>query len=294
MYSTTKLIAHMKQKGIKFNITSENDARVMLEQKNYYFKLTSYRKNFPKIDNQYQNLDFAYLTDLASIDMQLREYLLDLSLDIEHGIKVKLMSLISNDPSEDGYSIVQDFKAKNGQSYEKTINYLKKNRYLHDLYEKHHAEPSIWVFFEVMTFGTLSIFVDFYLKRSHKKAVKRIHNYLKFTKNIRNACAHNNPLLVNLFSEREFLRHPSAPVSTASKEIGISSQYLNDLKVNDLVSLFYLHQTIQSPALGNHRVRQGKRLINRFHRHSDWYADNVNITTFIKILTVLVDYIDCN
>ncbi|NLR17482.1 Abi family protein [Lactobacillus sp. LC28-10] len=294
MYSTTMLIAHMKQKGIKFNIASEDDARLMLEQKNYYFKLTSYRKNFPKIDDQYQNLDFAYLTDLASIDMQLREYLLNLSLDIEHGIKVKLMSLISNDPSEDGYSIVQDFKAANEQSYQKTISYLKKNRYLHDLYEKHHAEPSIWVFFEVMTLGTLSMFVDFYVKRSPVKAVKRIHKFLKFTKNIRNACAHNNPLLVNLFSEREFLRQPSAPVKSASNTIGISSQYLNDLKVNDLVSLFYLHQTLQSPALGKHRVHQGKRLINRFHRHSDWYADNVNITTFIKILTVLVDYIDCN
>ncbi len=61
----------------------------MLDNVNYYFKLASYRVNFPKnYDKKYINLDFAYLTDLASIDMQLRDYLLDLSLDIEHGIKV--------------------------------------------------------------------------------------------------------------------------------------------------------------------------------------------------------------
>lgn len=294
MYSTNQLIEYMKKKGIKFELASENDAYLMLEQKNYYFKLTSYRKNFLKLNGQYQNLDFAYLTDIASIDMQLREYLMDLSLDIEHGIKVKLMSLIANDPKEDGYTIVQDFRAMNCIGYDKTIAFLKRNRYLHDLYEKHYEKPAVWVFFEVMTFGTLSMFVDFYLKRTSIKAVKRIRNYLKFTKNIRNACAHSNPILVNLFSEYEFLRRPTAAVRTAAYEIGISAHDLNDLKINDLVSLFYLHQMIQSTELGNHRVRQGQRLIKRFSRHADWYADNISLTRFIKILGVLVDYLDRN
>ena len=87
MLSSSRLVEHMQEKGIKFEITNPKDARYMLDNINYYFKLASYRVNFPKDENgKYINLDFAYLTDLASIDMQLRDYLLDLSLDIKHGM----------------------------------------------------------------------------------------------------------------------------------------------------------------------------------------------------------------
>lgn len=99
MLNSAQLVKHMQEKGIKFEITSPKDARYMLDNINYYFKLASYRVNFPKDSNgKYINLDFAYLTDLASIDMQLRDYLLDLSLDIEHGIKVILLHQIANGP----------------------------------------------------------------------------------------------------------------------------------------------------------------------------------------------------
>ena len=85
MLTTNQLIAHMKNKGITFNECTEKDAYHMLTQINYYFKLAFYRTNFVKDTNhKYVNLDFTYLTDLASIDMQLRDYLMDLSLDIEH------------------------------------------------------------------------------------------------------------------------------------------------------------------------------------------------------------------
>src|SRR5699024_6372912 len=179
MMSTNELINHMKSKGITFNFISENEASKTLNKVNYYFKVTSYRSNFPKNEsNKYENLDFAYLVDLASIDMQLREYLFDLSIDIEHGIKVLLLNLISNDVNEDGYSIVEDFKINYPNQYQRTLKYLEKNKYLHDMYKKHHNNISIWVFLEVMTFGTLSIFVDFYLKRKNTRSVRQIHNYL--------------------------------------------------------------------------------------------------------------------
>lgn len=286
-------IDHMSAKGINFDVINETDAKIMLSKVNYYFKVTSYRSNFVKnSDNKYQNLDFAYLTDLASIDMQLRDYLLDLSLDIEHGIKVVILELITNDANEDGYSIVQDFKNAHEGQYTQTLDYLKRNKYLKDMYDKHHDNLSVWTFLEVMTFGTLSMFVDFYLDRTGTRKVRRIHNYLKYSKNIRNACAHSNPLLVNLFSGREFLRRPSAPVQTAANKIGIQNNYLQDIKINDLVSLFYLHRDMQSIQMSSHRCRQGKRLITRFHRHEEWYADNVQLNTFFSILDKLIDYLN--
>lgn len=127
MMTTNELIDHMKSKGITFNISSESEAHEMLTKINYYFKLTSYRSSFAKDENgKYQNLDFAYLTDLASIDMQLRDYLFDLSLDIEHGIKVILNNLISNTPEEDGYQIVQDFENFTQINIIKLYNIFKK------------------------------------------------------------------------------------------------------------------------------------------------------------------------
>lgn len=51
--------------------------------------------------------------------------------------------------------------------------------------------------------------------------------------------------------------------------MGVSNGYLQDLKVNDLISLFYLHKIIESKKMSEHRIRQGKRLIKRFHRHKE-------------------------
>lgn len=48
LLNTDELIAHMKQKGIKFDIISEQDAADFLSGNNYYMKLASYRTNYSK------------------------------------------------------------------------------------------------------------------------------------------------------------------------------------------------------------------------------------------------------
>src|SRR5699024_6092128 len=83
-------IDYLKLKGITFNQTSEDEAKKYLSGNSYYYKVTAYRKNFPKNrENKYQNVDFSTLKDLATIDMHLRYLLIKLSLDIEHAIKTK-------------------------------------------------------------------------------------------------------------------------------------------------------------------------------------------------------------
>ena len=68
LLSVDDLINHMKNKGIKFNIISEDEAKEFLNNNNYYFKLEAYRSLNPKIYYtkskkiwKYQNLEFEYL-----------------------------------------------------------------------------------------------------------------------------------------------------------------------------------------------------------------------------------------
>ena len=73
LLNTDEMIDHMKEKGIKFNIISEDEAKKFLKESNYYMKLASYRTNYSKYgDNskkkgQYINLEFAYLKELSTI-----------------------------------------------------------------------------------------------------------------------------------------------------------------------------------------------------------------------------------
>lgn len=104
-------IKHLLDKGIEFKYFKLNDARTYLEDENNLFKLSSYRKNFPKSDKtkKYVNLDFAHLVDLAVIDTRLRMIIIEMSLNIEHFAKVKLLKCITKDANEDGYSIVTGY-----------------------------------------------------------------------------------------------------------------------------------------------------------------------------------------
>jgi len=61
-YTYKEMINYMKSKGIKFELMNEQQAIKYLRKENYYFKLTAYRKNFPKVNGKYVDLDFAYLT----------------------------------------------------------------------------------------------------------------------------------------------------------------------------------------------------------------------------------------
>ena len=66
MLTPSELIEHLESKGIKFELINKEDAKKYLEENNNYFKLVSYRKNFPKYENgdnkgKYINLDFEML-----------------------------------------------------------------------------------------------------------------------------------------------------------------------------------------------------------------------------------------
>lgn len=202
MKSTDELVGHMKDKGIKFDIVSEDEAKAFLENRNYYFKLSAYRTNYPKCGldagkgraGQYQNLDFAYLQELSSIDKYLRYYVMEMCLDIEHAIKVRLVDSVTKDGedgTEDGYRIVQEYlknpdrfakkkssggTSKDGLNILRNINYHKSGEYCRDLYNKYYPYFPVWVFVELISFGDLMRFVAFYdeySKHQHRSGIDK-------------------------------------------------------------------------------------------------------------------------
>ena len=73
MLTPSELIEHLESKGVKFELINKEDAQKYLEENNNYFKLVSYRKNFPKYENgencgKYINLDFNFKINEVEYD----------------------------------------------------------------------------------------------------------------------------------------------------------------------------------------------------------------------------------
>lgn len=285
-------ISKLSEKNIEFDIMSESEALSYLENKNYYFKLTSYRSNFEKQGSKYQNLEFAYLVDLANIDAQLRRFIITTSLNTEHAMKVALLRNITNDPNEDGYNIVDNFKNQNSTIYEQALLNLAQSSYSKDMSEKHRDDPSIWVLMEVLTFGGLGRFIDFYSRRKPTKTMRLYSKLFKLAKNLRNASAHSTPLLINLFTDKERIDRPIPEIVRIVHNTGITRSDLQDMKVNDLTSLFILTKYLNSRDSNEHIAREAKKVIKRFDKHAEYYENVPSIQRFKNLFEKLVVFLE--
>jgi len=288
-----EMIDDMKEKGIEFDLISERNAIEYLRKNNYYFKLTAYRKNFERKNGSYADLDFAYLVDLATIDAHLRYLILDMCLDIEHAVRSKILDLITTDNREDGYQIVEDFRKFNPKGYNSTMEFVKKNKYsigLNGMHAKHHDRPSIWMLLENMTFGTLCFFAEFYYERSHYKTIKPISDLLKFTKNLRNACAHNNCLILNLFKNTENIKNtPRTITEINNRYYKIDNNLLHDRKINDLLSLFYLHSKYTSKKTKAYNIKNCRKFLKRAERNKQYYEKCHELKIVYKTFCQFID-----
>ncbi len=107
MLNFDEQIAKLKQMNIFFNIIDTEKANEILRKNNYFFKLAYFAKSQKKNGGYF--IEFAYLSDLATIDMKLRYTMLHLTLDIEHSLKYLVLKLITENNQEDGYKIIDEF-----------------------------------------------------------------------------------------------------------------------------------------------------------------------------------------
>lgn len=313
-------IDYLKFKGITFNHINEFEASQFLNNNSYYYKVTAFRKNFAKNSEQkYQNIDFATLRDLATIDMHLRYLLLKLSLDVEHSIKTKLISIITRS-DEDGYAIIEEYDNyqlnnllnKHGLSEEEKQeikdNYIpaaqnimrdSKNPkgYHKDLFDKHNDRPSIWVLIELMSYGSLANFIKFYVEREKfgSTALKDASDFIHFSKNIRDSAAHSRPILFNIIGPEQFrmTSKPKVKIKNYLVNAGLPkpviNNYLMNLKVHDLCCLLFLHD---SYVIGTKARRERKKelitLMKRARREKQLYPESKELNEILFILCTLI------
>ena len=302
MLNAEELINHLEEKGVKFELINKEDAKKYLEENNNYFKLVSYRKNFPKYENgenlgKYINLDFKMLIDLSIIDMRIRKTMLSIVLDLEHYSKVKLLSKVES-ITKDGYTIVeeyiQDLKSKN--EYEYLENELQKNRtgtYCGELVTKYDGEYPIWVFVEIIPFGRLIKFYRFVADKLQDKKMIDESYMLMDVRELRNACAHNNCIINDLkantskYSANYRIRSEIAKTGISKKT---RDNKLSNIRMKQLITLLYLNKNITtSEGIFKHQIEILQELKDRIEHHIDYYDTNELVQSNLKFLNKMID-----
>ena len=296
-------IEHSQKKGIKFERCSVHVAQEYLQKNNNYFKLTAYRKNFQKHADgeqagKYINLDFAYLIDLAVIDMELRYLLVHIALDVEHYAKMQLIKCVETSDSEDGYTIVQDYfdslEKEQKELLEGELKRNKKNIYCGELARKYDGHYPIWAFVETIPFGRLISFYKFCAERFDNKVMKNNYFRLLTCKEIRNASAHSNCILNDLKAGTAMYKTNNAVSCELMKIEGITKEIrtrkMSNARVQQIITLLYMHKLmVTSQSVHERESRKLQEFVERMFLHIDYYKGNNLITTTFDFLKLVVD-----
>lgn len=302
MLTISEQIEHLEAKGVRFEIMNKDEAADYLAYGNNYFKVASYRKNYPKHpggvnEGKYINLDFAYLVDLAVIDMRLRYRIVHMALDIEHHTKLRLMRAVE-EAGEDGYQIVQDFIDSISDEQKKIlkaeIHRNEGNVYCGDIIRKYDDRYPIWAFLEIIPFGRMLSLYGFCAKRFENKEMKREFFTLRTCRAIRNASAHSNCILNDLRS-KSAVRGVDGRINNSLDEISelrpnFRRNRMSNARIQQIVSLFYMYNhMVLSSGLRDYESRELHIVTDRMFKHEEYYKSNPLVLNSFSFLKTVVD-----
>lgn len=253
-------IAHMKSKGITFNLCSEADAAAYLRDANNYLRTASYRKLYPRRsggprNGEYIGLDFEALRRLSSADRVLRSALREVCIDIEHFARVYLLDRAEME-TEDGYSVIADYladlKSRDRSRITSSLDWRASSSSAHDEYAgnliAHYHEEGypLWVFLEAIEFGRFKDLWLYCARRWDDHNMLTEHYTLKSVAALRNAVCHNR-CIINGLSSREPATDYETPstVLASMNEHGMSNsrsrrQKMSNPRVSQIASALYL------------------------------------------------------
>ena len=264
MLKISEIVECLKNKNIKFEYCTEEEAEKYLRENNNYYNVTSYKNNFFKyqcgeLTGKYIDLDFAYLKDLSNIDYQLRIILFKMIINLEHSLKIRILNIVEELENEDGYNIVnlylqQDY---NNQDQPKKIHDSIKrkvsNEYYSKIFSKYDLDKDsmienipLWEFLEIITFGELINFFEFFTNEYKIKDKKYIF-ILREVNKLRNAVAHNSCVLSEL-DKKDNLHRVDTLVISYLKKCGIGKENrvnkLRNSRIRQITYTLYLFNII--------------------------------------------------
>lgn len=294
--SAEEQIAHLKvKKGVLFSIDTEEQALSYLNNNNNFFKLTAYRKNYEQnVDGKYVNLEFAYLRDLAIIDMRIRKCLLNMCLDIEHATRVRIVKAIQDNPTEDGYSVVADYYAQNCDHVKASYNSASESPYCKALIDKYRDDMPVWTFVEIQQFGALCSFLKFLGKRFNDKNIINDYYMLQEIRKLRNACAHNN-CIINDLTSSDNKHQPNYSIMRALSNIdisdGVRQRKMRKERIRQITTLLYYYKcNVKSPGLQKYHCKElHEAFIRRPNEHKEYYQSAYCIKDFFRYAEIIID-----
>ena len=302
------------QKGVTFNIIDETTAEQYLSTRNNYLRTASYRKNYDKHRSgenigKYIQLDFAYLVELSKLDMYLRAVLLQMCIDIEHALKVTLVSDLESNSAEDAYSIVQDFLNQYPDILT-NITHKADSIFTGDLIQKYFdlcyvfspngtirteiasVDCPVWVLVEILAFKDFLRFLAFYDKK-YPGRIAFNNRLLNTVRSLRNACAHNNCILMSM---RPGTTQPNSMVSQYVSHIPSVKKEERQKKLScrplyEIVSLLMEYTVLVSDDVRTHRLLQLKDFAHsRMMDHFDYFRSNQPVSTSFLFLQKIIDH----
>lgn len=298
MMHIDEMVPYLKQKNIKFEKISEERAEKYLRDNNNYYNVTSYKHNFErylfdgKFVDKYIDLDFAYLKDMAIIDHRVRLILFKMIIDIEHYLKIKILNTIETIDEEDGYRIVNLYLEKdfNDEKFPKRVHnsIFKKvgNEYYQKIFSKYDVDKDkklenipIWEFLEIITFGELVNFYDFYTKEYNLVDENRDVYILRDIVKLRNAVAHNTCILSEL-NKKDNEYPPAYKVVQYLKNCNIGKETRDNKLGNSRIrqityTLYMFNEIVTSDGIKKNIKKEINELFfDRIIHHKEYYNNN--------------------
>jgi len=315
---TSKELVEMlkEEKGVTFKYTSEDKAVKYFEDVNNYLRTASYRKNYQKYKNgkdlkgKYIDLDFAYLQELSTIDMHLRNIITKMCIDIEHDLKVILLKNLEMNTKEDGYTIVDTFLAANPYIVGK-IEAASASPFTGDLIQKYFTvervfnskkgkkenrikgfDCPVWVLMELLTFGDFIHFYEYYYGVYGTQPIST--QMINLVKSLRNGCAHNNCIIADL----------NSGTSRAPADINRMVNLIPEIKQNqkkkklscrsvlEFVCMLYVYDDVVSEKVKKNRIIELKALFNdRIPEKRVFFKKNELICSSYRFVNCIIDHL---
>ncbi len=223
-------------------------------------------------------------------------------IDIEHYLKIRILNTIEGISEEDGYKIVnlyldKDFNdKKRPKRVHESIRKKVSNEYYQKIFSKYDLDKDtkienipIWEFLEIITFGELINFFDFFTKYYILDDNKYIF-ILREVNKLRNAVAHNSCVLCEL-DKKDNTHRVDTLVINYLKDCGIGKENrntkLSNSRVRQITYTLYMFNIIVSSNGVKNNVKHDitKLFYGRIILNGKYYNNN-------ELLKSIYNYFD--